>query len=589
MARRSRVIWTRSGAMALPLPANESARLAALRSYAILDTPPEREYDDLVALAAEICGTPLAFISLIGESRQWFKAAFGATDRETPRETSFCAHAICAGEGLLVVPDATADPRFAGYANVTGTPGIRFYAGAPLVTAEGFALGTLCVVDLEPRQLTAAQAQALLVLRRHVVNALELRRALNTQHSAIAALHAAQGELERQRASAVAAMEAKSRFLATMSHEIRTPLNAVVGMTELLALSSLTPPQAEAVEIIRTSSQLLLRLVSDILDLAKIESGRLELEEAPFSPAACVDQAVRLVRPAAGAKALALHVHLAPELPARVNGDVTRVTQILVNLLGNAVKFTSTGHIDLTVGTRARANPAEIELQFAITDTGIGIHAGQLARLFQEFSQAEASTTRHYGGTGLGLAISQRLAQLHGGLVRVESTPGEGSTFTLVIVARRIEPAPAPAAPAAPAPARPGIDAFFAQRHPARVLVADDNPVNRQLVVRQLQRLGYKPDVAKDGALALELWRREKHDLLLLDVEMPNLDGLQTAKAVRAEGGGKATIVMLTAHATEEARVQCLAAGADERLAKPLTLGDLATTLDRLLSARAAR
>jgi signal transduction histidine kinase/ActR/RegA family two-component response regulator len=573
--------------MAPPLPANESARLAALRSYAILDTPPEREYDDLVALAAEICATPLASITLVDEARQWFKASLGFGEKETPRDISFCAHAIAEpGDELFVVPDAAADPRFAGYSNVTGAPGIRFYAGAALVTADGYALGTLCVLDRQPRRLTPEQERALRVLRRHVINALELRRALNAQEAAIASLNVAQGELENQRLRAVAATEAKSRFLATMSHEIRTPLNAVVGMTEFLTRSALTPPQSEAIETIRTSSQLLLRLVNDILDLAKIESGRLELEEAPFSPAACVDQAVRLVRPAAEAKALALNIHLAPDLPARVGGDVTRLTQILVNLLGNAVKFTSTGHIDLTASSHPRPNTAEVELRFAITDTGIGIHAEQLARLFQEFSQADSSTTRHYGGTGLGLAISQRLAQLHGGAVQVQSTPGQGSTFTLSIVARRTEPAPAAPAPAAPAPASPGIDASFAQKHPARVLVADDNPVNRQLVARQLQRLGYKADVAEDGALALELWRKEKHDLLLLDVEMPNLDGLQAATAIRAEGGPKVTIVMLTAHATEEARTRCLAAGANERLAKPLTIGDLASTLDRLLTAR---
>ena len=228
------------------MPELEADRLRALRCYGILDTPAEQEYDDLVALAAQICDAPMALISLVDETRQWFKARVGCADPETPRAISFCAHAITrTKDEVFIVRDATKDEHFRRYPNVTGDPHIRFYAGAPLVTPEGYALGTLCVIDRRPRDLTGDQLRALRVLRRHVVNALELRRLV----------HAAE-----------AATRAKSRFLASMSHEIRTPLNAILGMATLLRETPLNPEQRDYVDTIGSSGDLLLTLVNDILD-----------------------------------------------------------------------------------------------------------------------------------------------------------------------------------------------------------------------------------------------------------------------------------------------------------------------------------
>ncbi len=565
--------------MVSPLPANEAQRLAALRSYAILDTAPEREYEDLVALAAEICGAPLASITFVDEARQWFKARVGFPEAATPREISFCAHAIVAphGDDLFVVNHADADPVFRHFDNVTGPPQIRFYAGAPLVTPDGFALGTLCVLDRQPRLLTESQARALRVLRRHVVNALELRRLVHAQSATIAELHATQHALETARVSALAATDAKSRFLATMSHEIRTPMNAVVGMTDLLARTPLTSEQHEAVFTIRASGELLLRLVGDILDLAKIEAGKLELEEAPFNIRECLEHALRLVRSTAQSKGLSLELAVAPDLPAEVSGDVTRLTQILVNLLSNAVKFTARGSVTVRASAQ-RTDDEHYQLSFAVSDTGIGLRPEELARLFQDFSQAHASTTRRYGGTGLGLAISQRLAALLGGRIHVESAPGRGSTFTATVLAR-------PVAEAATGP----LDTSFAQRHPARVLFADDNLVNRRVALQQLRRLGYSPDVADDGSDALARWRVGDHDLVLLDVEMPGLDGHEVCAAIRREGHRpRPAIIMLTGHAGADARAASIACGADEQLVKPVTLDVLAHTLARTLAERRA-
>ncbi|MCW5550078.1 MAG: response regulator [Opitutaceae bacterium] len=569
--------------MAYPIPSNETERLASLRAYGILDTPAEKEYDDLVALAAEICGTPLAAITLIDETRQWFKARVGIGDTETPRATAFCAHTICAADQeIFIVPDAQQDRRFADYANVTGDPRIRFYAGAPLVTRDGHALGALCVVDRQPRELTPEQLRALGILRRHVVNALELRRLVHEQERTIGELHAAQRALDSARREAEAATEAKSRFLATMSHEIRTPLNAMLGMTTLLRTTPLNPDQADSTETIRTSGEMLLTLVNDILDFSKIEAGRLDLEQTPFTVAACIDSACDLVAPVVREKKLRLQRHLDPAAPAVILGDEVRLRQILLNLLSNAVKFTPAGG-EVTLGLTARPDAGgRLELEFAVRDTGIGIPADRIARLFQLYTQAETSTTRRYGGTGLGLAISKRLVEMMGGRMWVESSEGAGSTFRFTLLAD-------PAEAATPRPIREKLDAGFAGRHPARVLVADDNPLNRKVALRLLENLGYRPAAVNDGEAALRHAGDPGCDFILMDDEMPGLTGPAATAEIRRQipPEKQPVIVALTAHALVGDRERYLAAGMDEYLTKPLRVEHLTALLARLPALKA--
>ena len=869
--------------MKAPLPPNEAARLETLRRYAILDTVPEQEFDDLTRLAALVCGTPIALVSLVDAERQWFKSRVGVEATETPREIAFCAHAILQPD-VMVVPNALEDERFRTNPLVLGEPNVRFYAGAPLLTQEGHALGTLCIVDRIPRDISPEQREALRALSRLVVTQLELRRSVADLSQAMRERRRAETELdelftlsldmlciagfdgyfkrinpswekvlgipaeellsrpfldfvhpddraatmaemkrigagrvtfsfenryrcadgtyiwmlwnatpsvdqkrvfavarditlrkraerrlaagyaitrvladaetldqasplilmsiceglgwelgavwrvdetgralrcveiwhppalqfpsfewatrefgfqrgvglpgrvweteqpvwlpdlpnggnfprasfareeglhsgfgfpirigekvvgvieffsreirkpedelmdmfdsigsqigqfmERRRAEAelklyadyleaarqaqeedakrlaqlvreleVAkgkaedATRSKSEFLANMSHEIRTPMNAIIGMTELALETKMTREQREFLGTVKSSAGSLLNLINDILDFSKGEAKKIELDHAGFALRKTIEETVKVLAVRAEQKRVELAWRVAPPVPDELVGDAERLKRILVNLVGNAIKFTEKGDVVLSVKVESRSHDGAM-LHFSVADTGIGIRPEKQRRIFEAFGQADSSTTRKYGGTGLGLSISKQLVELMGGGIWVESEVERGSTFHFtalfdlgVAVQKKI--------PAGPARRRDSA-ARRRPRHvkrPLRVLVAEDNPVNQELVVQLLTRRGHTVIVAENGRQAIASLDRHPFDLVLMDVQMPEMGGLEATQAIREKEkstGGHIPILAMTAHAMQGDRERCLAAGMDGYLAKPI-------------------
>ncbi len=381
---------------------------------------------------------------------------------------------------------------------------------------------------------------------------------------------------EQARSEAEAANQAKSTFLATMSHEIRTPMNGVLGMMDVLEHQSMSQDQKNTVAVMRDSATSLLRIIDDLLDFSKIEAGRMELEEAPFSLSDIVTGSVRSLRAQTMAKGIRLAAAIDPGSADALIGDSTRVRQILFNLLGNAVKFTEQGSIHVRAGTEPLGGGRQL-VTLTVADTGIGMDAEQQSRLFQPFAQADSSTTRRFGGTGLGLSIVRRLAQLMGGDVAAESAPNQGSVFSVTLPLRA-----APALVQSDDTVRP-LEQLTAIS--GKLLVVDDHPINREVMVRQLELLGLSADTAEDGLAALELWRPGRYAAVLADIHMPRMDGYGLTDAIRQRertgGTARTPIMAVTANAMRGEEERCLAAGMDAYIAKPVSLPRLRETLLR--------
>lgn len=801
-----------------PLPSNEKERLEILRGYNILDSLPEKQFDDITKLASIICEVPITLISIIDEQRQWFKSKIGISDSETLRKDSFCQYAIM-DNSIFEVENSIEDERFVNNPYVTGDPNIRFYAGAPLTTSDGFNLGTLCVIDTKPRKLSENQKLALNILANEVVANIELRKeksriesekrmmadsnnllhtffenspsiitmkdvngcyvyvnknglsALGKPASEVLGknlseilpphiaekIHADDQEIIRTKKPVIReysnnfngettfyisymfplinntqevygvgvisnnitaskkleteltmsnnrftslfynspicviiadmqtsrfimvnnnflqtfgyekseligksvdeinlivseedrvklreslttqgrirdvefkmykksgeifyslssvdvinvdgrmqivsafqditerkkmedrlheakqlaedATASKSNFLANMSHEIRTPLNAMLGFSDLLSKTSLSYEQKEYLEAIETSGKNLMGIINDILDFSKIEAGMLSLETVPFSIQQTVHSVYAMFFSKAQKKGLRLFSSVDPNVPSLVAGDPTKFNQILINLIGNAIKFTSEGTVMIEC-TVKKLQADKLILQVSIKDTGIGIPHEKLGKIFDRFTQAEDSTTRNFGGTGLGLSIAKKLVEMQGGELMVTSEPGKGSEFLFTIhytVAYSNE----------------YVHNENQVTHPAlnfqgtKTLIVEDNPLNQKLASTLLRNEGFEVEVAENGEMAVQFLKERQYDVILMDIQMPIMDGYEATSEIRTKLNIKTPIIAMTANAIAGEKERCIELGMDDYITKPFKAEFLLDMIARIIS-----
>ncbi|TGK34518.1 hybrid sensor histidine kinase/response regulator [Leptospira gomenensis] len=546
----------------IPVPADESARLKALLAYKILDTPAEEKFDSMTQIVSFICDTKTALISLIDMNRQWFKAKTGMADSETPRDISFCQYAILQDD-IFEIEDAHLDPRFKNNPLVTGPPYIRFYAGAPLRTPEGFNVGTLCVIDPNPKRLSQKQRLILKVLAEQIIFNFEL---IKTNRELIA-VRKKEEQLQNY----------KSQFFANMSHEIRTPVHGILGVAGLLAETELQVEQREYVDTIRKSGGLLLNLLNDILDFSKLESGHMKVETVSFDLVELLKDVYSLFELEARRKNVEFTLRFGDKNSLIIVSDPNRLKQVLINLISNAFKFTEKGKVCLELETGSDDGKTS-EIFLRVKDTGIGIPELKLAELFQAYTQADTSVSRKYGGTGLGLAISKNLSEMMDLQLTARSTINKGSVFEISGIVNLAEKS----------------EVSFEQKkivfnsngspvQDLRILVAEDNETNQMLIRRLLEKLGYRPTIVSNGIEALHHIEMQGADVLFLDIQMPELSGIDTAKILsqHTNQSMRPYIIAITANASASDREACLNAGMDDYISKPFHKEEIAALLNK--------
>ncbi|KAB8027383.1 ATP-binding protein [Fluviispira multicolorata] len=801
-----------------PIGKNEEERQKTLENFFVLDTDEEEVFNDITQLASAICQTPISLISLVDSERQWFKSSKGLCAKETPRDISFCGHAIQQKE-IFEIQDARADARFFDNPFVTEPPHIRFYAGAPLIASNGHSIGTLCVIDSNPKILTDEQKRSLENLSKHIINILELR-ILNTNYYKInnhfnnifqnitnamviqnkngkfydsnqAALNILEisseqlknmssifsnftlidehentyqdedippkyslktGENQRNiliglknksgkirwirmnislifipketkpifviyefeditaqknmadevkniqkeildqrifldiilqnipsgivvkdmkndlritiwnkgaenllmlsadetlgktafelypkkmaeraleldlkafktgnlieieaeeleipnkekmllhtrklplitdlgeeprymltifddvteiykaKEAALTAVKSKSEFLANMSHEIRTPMNGIIGMCRLLLESSPLPEQIERLKIIQNCGYLLLDLINNILDFSKIEAQKIEVENITFLIKNMIHEITELFSAQVNDKKLSLSYSQDLSVPEWISGDPTKIRQILMNLISNAIKFTQNGFVKISSNAK-KIEDKKFKIEITVEDSGFGISKDAQHKLFKEFSQVDASSTRKFGGSGLGLAICKGLCEKMGGTIWVESDIGKGSKFIFNFIATQSDNSEV----IIDEYSRKNIDKNLSEKHPLNILIAEDNKINQQVVFSFLEKLGYKADIAENGNKVLEYLKKRNYDLILMDCHMPELDGFETTKAINKKFKNKKRprILALTASNLQADIDKCFASGMDGYISKPIIL-----------------
>jgi len=535
----------------------ETKRLEALIYYEVLDTSSEEDLDSITHLASKICKTPISCISLIDNKRVWFKSRVGLDVTEIPKDISFCNYTI-EEEKLVIVNNALEDVRFKNSPLVLSDPNIRFYAGKQLTTPNGYNIGTLCVIDTVPRDITKEQEDSLDILSKNVIKHMELKiknKNLNTANEYAEKLS-----------------KIKDEFLSNMSHELRTPLNAILGFTEILSKTPLNSEQREMVQIVQASGEVLITLINDILDLSKIESGKLLIEKFPFDLKQTILNVQSLLKPKCIAKGVDFKVNFNFDESKRIIliGDKVRLSQIIINLVGNAIKFTSKGYVAITI-QNLESSDKGINLRFSIQDTGIGIPENMIDKVFERFEQASTDTNRKFGGTGLGLSISKSLVELQGGQLKIKSEVGKGSEFFFELTF--------------PKPTNSDLEIFFKEyeenKHNynfqgTKVLVCEDSPVNIKLISKILKDEKINFQIAENGKIGADILKEDKtFDIVFMDLQMPEMNGFETTKYIREELKLKLPIIAMTANNSESEKKECLKIGMNDYISKPFKLTEL--------------
>ncbi|HNM03087.1 MAG TPA: ATP-binding protein [Leptospiraceae bacterium] len=665
------------------LSENETERLENLRSFQILDTYPEEEYDSIARLVSLICEVPTALISLVDSDRQWFKSKINMNFNETPRDISFCGHAIL-DNSVFIIENAAEDMRFRENPLVTGYPKIRFYAGAPLVTNEGYNIGTLCAIDYIPKRLSPEQTESLVLLSRQVVNLFEARKLALTYESAIheieknrlnhlklesryysivssmkegviqtdvngiilscnisacrilgmnaqelegrhfffqdteflkgdstvlkeedhpvsmvlknrtgyedivIGLKLPNGRLlwinvnsepilendqfagavisfaditekkiqeEELNAAKKAADEGnriKSEFLSIISHEIKTPLNSILGVTSLLLEEKPRPDQEENLSILKTSAKNLHTLISDILDYSELESGKARINEVEFDPAEYAQNILRSYSGKAEDKKISLNITIDSNTGKKTFGDALKFQQVLSNLLSNALKFTQNGSVSMDM--KITEQDGMINVRTCVKDTGIGIAEENLNRIFERFTQEVQTYSRKFEGTGLGLAITKKIIDLLGGSIQVESVLNEGSSFTFQF-------------PFKISAAEKKTVTEFSQ--PYHILLVEDDQTNAWLACKYMKKWNLITEHALNGKEALKIADTIMFDLILMDIQMPEMDGFEAAEIMRSRNIS-CPILAFTAANISEIKERIFASGMNDFIVKPI-------------------
>lgn len=531
-----------------PLPKNETARLSALKGLEILDTPEEEMFDEITRLASMICNTPISLVSLIDETRQWFKSHHGLSARETPRSFAFCSHAIL-GDELFVVPNAKEDDRFKNNPLVDEAPNVIFYAGIPLALDDQIKLGTLCVIDNKPRELNADQIQMLRLLGKQTIRLLQMRKA--TERLAV----------EKQAAQRATA--AKRDFIAAISHDIRNPLNSLLGMSEMIREADLSPTVLGYVDHIRNAGEVILHIVNDTIEISRLEENASVTNNEWFEVYQCIHILDSFFKAETKRKQIEFKVNNQVNQNIILHSDKRKIEKIFWNLTANAVKFTNKGTVTFSVHLETNTKDEGI-LHIEVSDTGPGISPEVKEKLFQKYNQFVPEGCG-ISGSGLGLSIVKLSLEELRGEVEVESTLGEGSTFKVKIpilwklAETKSLPQGTEISPKSPLPS-------FSR--PQRVLIADDNDLNRKVLRSYLKPLQFEITETSNGIDAERELNESPYDIAFLDIEMPGKHGTEIAKGLVGKPHRPA-LFACTGLCMPEEKVQILASGFEYFMPKP--------------------